>query len=339
MISQACVLIPNHTPHFFEGTETPFFFNNIKDTLSVPNGFFLQPFLILQPAVFLPKVAKLNVELAQAPLGRTQMYTQSNPGVSTIKETFVSHVKVIQKQIQNGVIQKAVAVRRTTLPFHSQVSFFQLIEQLKTHASHAYCTLFAGKSGVYLAASPELLLAGNPHQTLITDALAGTAPWTQKNEMGTKEKNEQEWIVTHLEEVFKKRQIPFNKEADTLHRAQNLVHYLNRFTFSLSQPHDWYPLLSLLHPTPAVGGYPKDQALELIASLENNARGWYSGFAGFVSPQYLHFSVNIRCAVIQNNHITFWAGAGITQDSDPEKEWNETEIKTQVMQQLLRPFL
>jgi isochorismate synthase len=95
-------------------------------------------------------------------------------------------------------------------------------------------------------------------------------------------------------------------------------------------------MLELLHPTSAVCGMPKPAALQLIAQQELHQREFYSGFLGPVNiNQESHLFVNLRTVKIQGNHATFFAGCGITGDSDPIKEWYETEMKCQTLMNVI----
>ena len=84
----------------------------------------------------------------------------------------------------------------------------------------------------------------------------------------------------------------------------------------------------MLHPTSAVCGMPKETAMKFVLANENFSRELYSGYLGPVNiGGETHLFVNLRCVKIVENEITFFAGAGITEDSDPEKEFLETETK------------
>ena len=95
-------------------------------------------------------------------------------------------------------------------------------------------------------------------------------------------------------------------------------------------------LLEALHPTPAVCGSPKDEAMNLIRKLEEKDREYYCGIVG---PARIRGStnlfVNLRCMRVFEDKIRLHAGGGITKDSDPEAEWMETENKCQTMLDLL----
>ena len=91
-------------------------------------------------------------------------------------------------------------------------------------------------------------------------------------------------------------------------------------------------LVSRIHPTPAVGGSPRAEALDWIRRVEPESRGWYAGGVGWVDANGNgEFAVGIRSIAIRGNQARVFAGAGIVEGSDPEQEWNETELKMQGM--------
>lgn len=89
---------------------------------------------------------------------------------------------------------------------------------------------------------------------------------------------------------------------------------------------DWQ-LLNALHPTPAVGGAPREAALAFIREFEPYDRGWYAGACGMLSRETSEFSVAIRSARIQPGSVTLFAGAGIVAGSEPAAEWTELDHK------------
>ena len=96
-------------------------------------------------------------------------------------------------------------------------------------------------------------------------------------------------------------------------------------------------LVGRLHPTPAVGGAPREAALEWLARHESFDRGWFAGPVGFLqSDGDGEFAVALRSALLRGRHATAWAGAGIVARSDPEAEYTETELK---LRAVLGPLL
>jgi isochorismate synthase EntC len=95
-------------------------------------------------------------------------------------------------------------------------------------------------------------------------------------------------------------------------------------------------LVRRLHPTPAVGGWPSDAALEMIRVLEGRDRGRYAGPCGWIDAHGDGaFVVALRCAELEGAHARLFAGAGIVAGSDPAAEWAETQAKLQPMLRVL----
>jgi menaquinone-specific isochorismate synthase len=89
-----------------------------------------------------------------------------------------------------------------------------------------------------------------------------------------------------------------------------------------------FDVVEKLHPTPAVGGYPREKAIGQIQNLEQIDRGWYAGPVGWINTNGRgEFCVAIRSGLFSQGHARFYAGCGIVADSIAENEWNETELK------------
>jgi isochorismate synthase len=98
---------------------------------------------------------------------------------------------------------------------------------------------------------------------------------------------------------------------------------------------NWGELINALHPTPAVCGLPRERALKLIAQHETHNRNFYAGLIGKKSKQELAVFVNLRCMQVTKNDFLLYIGGGITQQSIPENEWNETENKAKTLARVL----
>ena len=86
-------------------------------------------------------------------------------------------------------------------------------------------------------------------------------------------------------------------------------------------------ILQLLHPTPALGGTPKKQAMAIIRKLEGFSRGWYGAPIGYVGLDWAEFVVGIRSGLVRGKRLSVFAGAGIVQGSEARSEWDEVENK------------
>ena len=96
-------------------------------------------------------------------------------------------------------------------------------------------------------------------------------------------------------------------------------------------------MLDLLHPTSAVCGMPRVPAQDFISANEGMDRGLYSGYLGPVNLDgATHLYVNLRCMQICSRHIILYAGAGVTHNSNAEKEWDETTLKCQALLDIIK---
>ncbi len=199
---------------------------------------------------------------------------------------------------------------------------------------HSLCSAFpeacvyllnTPETGCWIGASPELLLNWK-HGELQTVALAGTRSldqsWTDK------EIEEQSYIGKHFRQVAAQQGITDIRESETESIVYgNLQHLISRFAAKASYPMA-EAFLKQWHPTPAVGGYPQEKALDIIAETEGYDRSFYSGYFGKIAGgEHMNLYVNLRCARIYSDAAVWFAGGGITAMSDPEAEWQETEKK------------
>ena len=107
--------------------------------------------------------------------------------------------------------------------------------------------------------------------------------------------------------------------------------YFDSNPAGLTLDHEYFindeDILGSLHPTPALGGTPRKQALEAICKLEGFSRGWYGAPIGFVGLDWAEFVVGIRSGFLRAKRLSVFAGAGIVQGSEALSEWDEVENK------------
>ena len=97
-------------------------------------------------------------------------------------------------------------------------------------------------------------------------------------------------------------------------------------------------ILSVLHPTPAVGGYPKELAMEWIRRVEPHERRYYGGYLGPMFGEHVRLFVNLRCMEVDDSRLRLYVGGGLTDKSDPESEWKETEAKAQTLLSIINGY-
>ncbi|ALJ01518.1 hypothetical protein DC20_16470 [Rufibacter tibetensis] len=257
----------------------------------------------------------------------------------------VSGAKAI-KAMQSGCLDKVVLSRTKTLPLFEGFDLLHAFTQLTQLYPTAFVSLVSIPGiGTWLGATPELLVQVDSYRVFRTVALAGTQPvmegltpadaiWRQK------EIEEQALVQRYIVSCFRHLRLrEYVEMGPRTIMAGNLLHLRTDFSAAMDEvgfPKLGTQMLELLHPTSAVGGMPKAAALQMIGELEQHDRRYYSGFLGPVQlGQETNLFVNLRCVELGQDTVTAYAGAGMTADSIPAKEWVETELK---MQTVLRLF-
>jgi isochorismate synthase len=264
---------------------------------------------------------------------------------TTKKSCFLATVEKAIKAINCGELYKVVPakVKRVKIPENFDLTsvFLSLCEAYPGAFINCF---YSKKTGFWMGASPETLIKTKGDE-FFTMALAGTqkakgenplknAAWTQK------EIEEQALVSRYIVDCFKKIRLREYREIGpktTL--AGELLHLKSEFLVDMKNtnfPQLGSVMLELLHPTSAICGMPKERAMEFLHAEERFDRAYFSGYIGPVNMnEETALYVNLRCASLGNNEISLYAGAGITEDSVPEKEWEETEMKCNIIGQFI----
>lgn len=245
-----------------------------------------------------------------------------------------------------GKVVSSRAARRPLPPgFDPLVAFGELCRQYE----RAFVSLVSVPGvGTWLGASPEVLAEVTADGHFHTMALAGTQPllpevrpqdaiWRQK------EIEEQALVSRYIVNCFKQLRLrEYQETGPRTTVAGQLLHLRTDFEVDLKNVPAPASLgtdmLRLLHPTSAVGGMPKVAALEFLRHHEGYDRAYYSGFLGPVNvaaPGVARLFVNLRCLQLRADEAILYAGTGLTVDSDPAREWQETEYKMRTVAAVL----
>lgn len=235
------------------------------------------------------------------------------------------------------VVLSRIAQLRAQRPF----DILQALTRLCALYPDCYTFLFEPQPGNgFLGSTPELLVRVRGKE-IETMALAGSiqrganatedAVLTGALLSSAKDRHEHGLVVDALLSCLQ----PLTDslivaEKPAVLALRNIQHLLTPVRARLRRPEGVLPLVRALHPTPAIGGTPRDLALEFIRTHEPTLRGWYAAPVGWIDRRMDGaFAVAIRSAVVQKERAWAYAGAGITPDSLPESEWNETDWKFQ----------
>ncbi|MBC6989282.1 chorismate-binding protein [Hymenobacter sp. BT491] len=242
--------------------------------------------------------------------------------------------------IEQGAVVKVVPSRAATRPLPPAFDTLEAFEELQRRYPRAFVSLVSAQGiGTWLGATPEVLVEIGEDGRFCTMALAGTQPivdgLTPQNAIWRqKEIEEQALVARYVVSCFKQLRLrEYTETGPRTVAAGELLHLRTDFSVNLRQvpfPTLGTDMLRLLHPTSAVGGMPKQAALTFLHQHEHYDRAYYSGFLGPVNlPQtgVSRLFVNLRCLQVRPTQAILYAGAGLTIDSDPLREWNETELK------------
>ncbi|MEO9872672.1 chorismate-binding protein [Ekhidna sp.] len=248
-------------------------------------------------------------------------------------------------EIKDGSFEKIVLSRYKDEPLPAGFSIWEFFQTICSTYKNAFCSIshIPGKR-VWIGASPELLISDSVNQ-FRTVSLAGTKALEEGQELSEiawtqKEIEEQALVSRYIINCFKKIRLrEFHEHGPKTIQAGNLAHLKTEFIVDYSElgfDELADQMLELLHPTSAVCGMPIENTKPWIKEVEKYNREFYSGFLGPINFEgSTDLFVNLRCMRLSENKIRFYAGAGITEDSIPKKEYLETEMKMNVLKRLL----
>ncbi len=255
------------------------------------------------------------------------------------EQTWREMVRQAIGSIRADVVQKVVLARTCRVETDAPVDPLAALARLQQRYRGCFLFLMEPTPGhAFFGATPEIL-ADVHGSTLRTMALAGSigrgaTPQADVAQAAAlldspKDRREHAFVVeailTHLR--YLADEITCAPEP-TLLRLPNIQHLHTPITATLKSDVRIWDVVAQLHPTPAVGGVPRERALALIHELEPFSRGWYAAPVGIVDAAGNGtFVVAIRSALAVGRMLTLYAGAGIVADSDPVREWHETGLK------------
>ena len=262
-----------------------------------------------------------------------------HPGISV--DYYLEAVKQARDAVRNGSITKAVIARDIVITASAPIDVYAVLLRLRSSFGSSYRYLIDN----FIGASPELLVAVD-NGAISSHPLAGTAPRTGDpqsdsalaEKLLSSEKNQIEHrvVINMVHDTL----LPFCSYLDwqpepSVMQVANVQHLGTLMQGMLSKPFmHILDAVIMLSPTPALGGFPKQEALDLIKQYEGIDRGRYGGAVGwFYQKGNGAFAVAIRCAQLSPDRTSarLFAGGGIVADSEPAAELAETQAKFQAM--------
>ena len=330
---------------------------NTTSTFS-ESGFVFAPFDFKNQSILLPEsdceIYEVEIESKlENETTKTQLVINKNA-----KETHINLVSNGIAAIKNGKLEKVVLSRSESKMFKDEnpiLIFKRLFNAYKN--AMVYCW-YHPKVGLWLGATPELLFKVEGKQ-LTTISLAGTQSYKPSSSPSWthKEYEEQQIVTDYITNQIEPYTSQINVSDVETVRAGSLLHLKTRITSRITDRSNLKSIIEALHPTPAVCGFPKEGAKDFIIHNENYNREYYTGFLGelnlklsktrntnrrnvennayAVVKTQSNFYVNLRCMQLKDNKAMIYVGGGITKDSNPENEWEETVNKTKTIGSVL----
>jgi menaquinone-specific isochorismate synthase len=241
-------------------------------------------------------------------------------------------------ELNNGRVEKLVLSRAYSFNLDFAINWSSLLDELFTRFPDCYLFFIKKNYSVFFGSSPEMFLkvSGNIAEV---ESVAGSAARGEKSEsdyeleksLKTSEKNHQEhlFVSDFISDIL----IRYSNnvriiEEKQIRKLDNIQHLITRISAELYSNENLFELIDSLFPTPAVCGVQKKTAMKLIRELESHDRGLYSGIIGLIDfDGNCELAVSIRSALVKENKVTAFAGAGLVKNSDPYEEFLETNLK------------
>jgi isochorismate synthase len=289
---------------------------------------------------------ELGINLPNLENKKSSFYYKKN-SIYPLEYQFTKEVQNAINYLQKSYLQKVVLSKTKKIKKKDNFDELNFFNQLILKHPESFIALVSTQvSGTWIGASPEILIHIDAKNTFKTVALAGTkmmknegenvseANWTEK------EIEEQALVSRYIINCFKKIRVREYEDIGPKTVQQgHLLHLKTEFKVNINEinfENLGSVMLKLLHPTSAVCGMPKEEALGLIGEIENYSRAYYTGYWGAVNMAgNTHIYVNIRCLQIFEDILLLYAGAGITSSSNSEKENLEIENKLSLLENIL----
>jgi menaquinone-specific isochorismate synthase len=255
------------------------------------------------------------------------------------REAWLGCCRQVLETFEAGEMEKVILARQTELEFSGPVPAIGFLMNYPFPETSTYRFYFEPIEGhAFISFTPERLYRRDG-DLLLTEALAGTVT---KEALKADDHTASELLLNSEKDVREHRFVkdtiyqelqPVCSDIDMEETVQvlqlsQLAHLYTRCKAQLKPEFcNDSTVLRQLHPTPAVGGVPRDASMRLITTLEPFCRGWYAGPIGWMSRDAAEFAVGIRSALVNGDRVFLYSGAGLVRGSDPDSEWEEVDQK------------
>lgn len=259
---------------------------------------------------------EINLNLAPSPENKIETY-----------QDYIEKCNFFIDALRRGELDKVILSRKKWVDLPHNMTQHMLKLAKKYSSAMVYLANFDNET--WMGASPEKLVQVKDSQ-LSTVALASTKSKFENRDWSEKEHKEHQIVVDYIAESLSDftLEIGATKTVD----LGEIQHLKTEFHSRLDSEVSVEEICNLLHPTPAVCGMPKEKSHRFILENEAYDRSFYTGYFGPISEISAEIYVNLRCAQLFENQMALYVGGGLLAESVPQKEWEETELKSRALQ-------
>ena len=272
-------------------------------------------------------------------LQKTEVLTKINKVNFADDKNFSKWSDIFEKAfgyLNESEIKKIVLSRTICLKIKDRINWQIILDELNKRFPDCYLFLIKNNGSIFFGSSPELFLRISMSRITLLPSIPARGMQTESDKkmekfLQTSVKNHKEHII--VSDFISSVLLKFSNNVHVIEEKQirkldNIQHLITRISAELNSDVNIFELIDELFPTPAVCGIPKDKVMQIIKELEHHDRGLYSGLVGiFDFEENCEIAVAIRSALVKENIVTAFAGAGIISDSAAKEEFLEIKLK------------
>lgn len=276
------------------------------------------------------KIIELNPENFNQTAISSDILPEDKSGfVAETKEEYLKNLEKVIAVIKEHQLPKLVYSRRKIFTDFKEINLKESFNHLCQSYPNAFRYIFIDDENSWMGAFSEVLgkFSKRTHE-FETMSLAGTLPVSEN--WSEKEIEEQKPVTSYIRNILNQYSENVTESETYDHISRNIKHLRTDFKAQI-KPENLDQIIQELHPTPAVCGIPKDFCKEEIQKIEKFPRELYAGYIKIETDETVQYFVNLRCSKLYKNAVHLFVGGGITAQSNPEKEWTETELKSEAV--------
>jgi len=275
-----------------------------------------------------------------------EVKTYSKPEITSYyepyKDPYLASIDQVTALIKQKKADKVVIARSLALQFKEQVSSPQVLSQIIHEQPESYLFGLERQDLLFFGASPERLVKvenGRAFSSCIAGSIKRGKTAEEDEAYGQsllndpKNGGEHQYVVDMIADTFRRNCVDMRiPDRPRLLKIRDIQHLYTPVEGQLNSEATILQLTKSLHPTPALGGVPRTEAMAAIRKYEPMNRGLYAGPIGWVDAEGNgEFAVAIRSAALLKDKAYLYAGGGIVADSEPQSEYEETLVKFRPM--------